>query len=180
MKPRLLHRGLGVALAAACFGAAAALRPGDAAPDFSTQAAIGGKPMPFALADALRKGPVVLYFFPKLFTSGCTAEAHLFADAADRFAALGATVVGISHDDIATQLRFSKEACRDKFAVGADPESKIIKAYDAKLALMPMSDRISYVISPDGKIVSAYASLDPQGHVAQTLKAVERWRAAHR
>ena len=158
----------------------AALKPGDAAPDFSTQAAVGGKEMPFALADALKKGPVVLYFFPKAFTSGCTLEAHLFADATEKFAALGATVVGISHDDIATQLKFSKEACRDKFAVGADPDSVIIKAYDAKMAMLPMSGRISYVISPDNKILYEYSSLDPQDHVANTMKAVQDWKASHK
>ena len=104
----------------------------------------------------------------------------MFADATDKFAALGATVVGISHDDIATQVRFSKEACRDKFPVGADPDSKIIKAYDAKLAMMPMSGRISYVISPDSKILYAYSSLDPQDHVANTMKAVQDWKSSHK
>ena len=168
------------ALAGAAAVAHAALKPGDAAPDFSTQAAVGGKEMPFALADALKKGPVVLYFFPKSFTSGCTLEAHLFADATEKFAALGATVVGVSHDDIATQIKFSKEECRDKFAVGADPDSKIIKAYDAKLAMMPMSGRISYVISPEGKILYEYSSLDPQDHVANTMKAVQDWKTAHK
>jgi peroxiredoxin Q/BCP len=123
---------------------------------------------------------VVLYFFPKAFTSGCTLEAHLFADATEKFAALGATVVGISHDDIATQLKFSKEECRDKFAVAADPESAIIKSYDAKLAMLPMSGRISYVISPDDKILYEYSSMDPSQHVANTMKAVQDWRATHK
>ncbi|HEX7689070.1 MAG TPA: peroxiredoxin [Burkholderiaceae bacterium] len=169
------------AVVATLAGAAhAALKPGDVAPDFTTRAALGGKAMDFKLADALKKGPVVLYFFPKSFTQGCTAEAHLFAEATDRFAALGATVVGISHDDIATQVKFSQEACRNKFAVGADPDSRIIKAYDAKLAMLPMSDRISYVIAPDGKVIYEYQSLDPQNHVANTMKAVQDWKAAHR
>jgi len=157
----------------------AALKPGDAAPLFTTEAAVGGKQMPLVLADALKKGPVVLYFFPKSFTSGCTLEAHLFAEATEKFAALGATVVGVSHDDIATQIKFSKEECRDKFAVAADPESAIIKAYDAKLAMMPMSGRISYVISPDDKIIYAYNDLDASEHVNNTLKAVQDWRAKH-
>lgn len=167
------------ALAGACTSASAALKPGDAAPDFTTQAAIGGKEFRFALADALKKGPVVLYFFPKSFTPGCTVEAHLFAEATDKFSALGATVIGISHDDIEKQKKFSTEECRDKFAVGADPESKIIKSYDAKLAALPMSDRISYVISPEGKVIYEFASMDPQNHVANTMKAVEDWKAAH-
>ena len=135
--------------------------------------------MPLVLADALKKGPVVLYFFPKAFTSGCTLEAHLFAEATEKFAALGASVVGVSHDDIATQIKFSKEECRDKFAVAADPESAIIKAYDAKLAMLPMSGRISYVISPDDKIIYAYNDLDASEHVNNTLKAVQDWRAKH-
>ena len=160
-------------------GAHAALKPGDAAPLFTTEAAVGGKQAPLVLADALRKGPVVLYFFPKSFTSGCTLEAHLFAEATDKFAALGATVVGISHDDIATQVKFSKEECRDKFAVAADPDSAIIKSYDAKMAVLPMSGRISYVISPDDKVIYEYSSMDPADHVKNTMKAVEDWRAKH-
>jgi len=158
----------------------AALKPGDTAPLFTTQAAVGGKQMPLVLADALKKGPVVLYFFPKSFTSGCTLEAHLFAEATDKFAALGATVVGVSHDDIATQIKFSKEECRDKFAVAADPESAIIKSYDAKMAVMPYSDRISYVITPDDKVLYVYSSLDPADHVNRTMKAVQDWRATHK
>jgi peroxiredoxin Q/BCP len=168
------------ALAGTCSLAHAALKPGDAAPPFTTEAAVGGKQMPLVLADALKKGPVVLYFFPKAFTSGCTLEAHLFADATGKFAALGATVVGVSRDDIATQVRFSKEECRDKFAVAADPDSAIIKAYDAKLAMMPMSGRISYVISPDAKILYEYSSMDPADHVKNTMKAVEGWKASHK
>lgn len=168
-----------IAFAGLCATAHAALKPGDAAPLFTTEAAVGGKQMPLVLSDALRKGPVVLYFFPKSFTSGCTLEAHLFAEATDKFAALGATVIGISHDDIATQIRFSKEECRDKFAVAADPDSAIIKSYDAKMAVMPYSDRISYVITPDDKILYAYSSLDPADHVNRTMKAVQDWRGKH-
>src|SRR3954453_4855752 len=134
MKLRILSLLAAAGLSSLCLPAAAALKPGDAAPDFTTEAAIGGKEFRFSLADALKKGPVVLYFYPKSFTQGCTVEAHLFAEATPRFAALGATVVGISHDDIATQKKFSTEECRDKFAVGADPDSKIIRSYDAKLA----------------------------------------------
>ncbi len=180
MRPFLVASLLAAALAAASGPALAALKPGDAAPDFTTEAAQGGKQLPFALAQALKKGPVVLYFFPKSFTSGCTVEAHLFADASDKFAALGATVIGISHDDIATQLKFSQEACRDKFAVGADPDSKIIAAYDARLAATSLSSRISYVIAPDGRILYEYSSMDPEKHVANTMKAVQDWKASHK
>jgi peroxiredoxin len=170
---------IAASLAGIALSAHAALKPGDTAPLFTTEAAVGGKQMPLVLSDALKKGPVVLYFFPKSFTSGCTLEAHLFAQATDKFAALGATVIGISHDDIATQIRFSKEECRDKFAVAADPDSAIIKSYDAKMAVMPYSDRISYVITPDDKILYAYSSLDPADHVNRTMKAVQDWRGKH-
>jgi peroxiredoxin Q/BCP len=159
--------------------AQAALKPGDKAPDFSTDAALGGKPFTFKLADALARGPVVLYFFPKAFTTGCTIEAHEFAEATARFNALGATVIGISNDDIETLKRFSVEACRNKFAVAADADSKVIRAYDAKIAFMPgMADRVSYVIDPSGKIAYAYDSMNPEGHVANTLKVVEQLHAA--
>jgi len=180
MKLRILTLLAGALLAALCTPAGAALKPGDAAPDFTTEAAIGGKEFRFALGDALKKGPVVLYFFPKSFTKGCTAEAHLFAEATEKFAALGATVVGISNDDIATQKRFSTEECRDKFAVASDHDTAIAKQYDAKLTAMPMSDRISYVISPEGRIIYTYASMDPQDHVANTMKAVGDWKAARK
>ena len=180
MHRRLTPLFAAAALSALCATANAALKPGDAAPLFTTDAAVGGKQMPLVLADALKKGPVVLYFFPKSFTSGCTLEAHLFADATEKFGALGATVVGISHDDIATQIKFSKEECRDKFAVAADPESAIIKSYDAKMAVMPYSDRISYVITPDDKVLYVYSSLDPAEHVNKTMKAVSDWRSTHK
>ena len=175
MKLRILSSLLAAAtLAAVGATAHAALKPGDAAPDFSTEAALGGKEFRFALSDALKKGPVVLYFFPKAFTTGCTIEAHAFAEATARFNALGATVIGVSNDNADTIRRFSLEACRSQFAVAADADSKVIKAYDAKMALMPgMADRISYVIDRSGRVVYTYSSLSPEGHVANTLKVVE-------
>jgi peroxiredoxin len=164
--------------AAALLGAApaalAALKPGDKAPDFTLDAAVGGKPYRFELAKALAKGPVVLFFFPKAFTSGCTIEARAFAEASPRFEAAGATLIGISNDDADTIRRFSVEACRDKFAVAGDVDSKVIRAYDARLMLMSgMADRISYVIDRQGRIAYAYSSLSAEGHVTNTLKAVE-------
>ena len=168
-----------VALALAAPVAQAALKPGDKAPEFSTEAALGGKAFRFQLADALARGPVVLYFFPKAFTSGCTVEAHEFAEATARFNALGATVIGVSNDDIETLKRFSVEACRNKFAVASDADSKVISAYDARIAFLPgVADRISYVIDRTGKIAYAYGSMNPDGHVANTLKAVEQLAAA--
>ena len=159
----------------------AALKPGDPAPDFKAEASIGGKVFTFSLADALRKGPVVLYFYPAAFTKGCTIEAHDFAEATDAYRALGATVIGVSHDDIETLNRFSVSECRSKFAVAADRDRSIMKSYDAVLAMMPKyADRVSYVIAPDGHILYAYTSLDPDKHVANTLDALRKWAAGQR
>ncbi len=160
--------------------ALAALKVGAATPDFSTDAALGGAVFKFSLAQALKKGPVVLYFFPKAFTSGCTVEAHNFAEATPQFNALGATVVGISNDDIDTLKKFSIEACRNQFAVAADAGARIMKMYDATLWALPSTaDRISYVIGPDSKVLYVFSSLNPDQHVENTLQAVQKWRAAN-
>lgn len=172
---------LAAALVAAGTPAQAALAVGDAAPDFSADAALAGRAFRFSLADALRRGPVVLYFYPKAFTRGCTLEANAFAEATPQFAALGATVIGMSNDDIETLKKFSTEACRDRFAVAADAGARVMKQYDAALRLLPgMAGRISYVVSPQGRIVHVHAGSDPLAHVEATLKAVERWRVATR
>jgi len=160
----------------ACAAAQAALPVGTQAPDFTADASLGGQPFSFHLAEALKKGPVVLYFFPKAFTTGCTVEAHLFAESTDDFKAHGATVIGMSFDKIDTVKKFSTEECRSKFAVAADPDSKVIKAFDAKLVLVPggMADRISYLIGQDGKIRAVYSSMQPEGHVQAMLAAVKQ------
>jgi peroxiredoxin len=163
------------ALATACTAAVAALSVGAPAPDFTADAALGGKVFKFSLAEARSRGPVVLYFYPKAFTSGCTIEARAFAEATPQFEALGATVVGMSNDDIATLEKFSVEACRDKFAVAADQGARVMKQYDAALRIKPdMADRISYVISKEGRIVYVHQSMSPEGHVTKTLEAVRR------
>ncbi len=158
-------------------GAQAALTVGASAPEFTAQAAMGGSQFRFTLADALKKGPVVLYFFPKAFTKGCTVEAHNFSEATDQFKSMGATVIGMSNDDIDTLKRFSVLECRNKFAVAADQGGHVMKQYDA---VMPgrtdVADRISYVIAPDGKVIYAFASMSPDGHVENTLSAVQRWK----
>jgi peroxiredoxin len=155
----------------------AELKPGTPAPDFTTQATLAGQPFTFALATALKSGPVVLYFYPAAFTHGCTIEAHDFAEATAQFKALGATVIGVSHDSIDTLNKFSVTECRNKFAVASDADHKISKAYDATLFMTPYSSRTSYVISPEGKIIYAYSALDPNKHVANTLAAVQQWQA---
>jgi peroxiredoxin len=168
------------AMAVAATGnvALAALVVGAPAPDFTAQAALGGKTFTFSLAEALKKGPVVLYFYPKAFTKGCTIEAHNFAEATEKFQALGATLIGMSNDDIETLKDFSVKECRNKFAVAADAGARIMKQYDAAMFLLPeRADRISYVISPEGKVIYVYSSLSPDNHVENTLKAVRDWRA---
>jgi peroxiredoxin Q/BCP len=161
--------------------AMAALAVGAKAPDFTAQASLGGKEFSFSLADALKKGPVVLYFYPAAFTKGCTIEAHDFAEATAQFAALGATVIGVSHDDVATLDKFSVSECRSKFAVAADPDEAVIKSYDAVLPIKPQySNRTSYVIAPDHTILMTYTDLDPDKHVELTLAAVKKWHDAQK
>ncbi|PLZ04390.1 peroxiredoxin [Burkholderia sp. WAC0059] len=160
--------------------AQATLKPGQHAPDFTAEASLGGKTYRYSLADALRKGPVVLYFYPAAFTKGCTIEAHEFADAVDEYRKYGATVIGVSHDNIATLTKFSVSECRSKFPVAADESGRIIKSYDAAMPMHEsLANRVSYVIAPDGTILYEYTSLSPDQHVANTLQAVKAWAAQH-
>jgi len=171
---------LAAAVLATGLPAGAALPVGAKAPLFTAQASLGGKVFTFSLADALKNGPVVLYFYPAAFTPGCTIEAHDFAAAIGKYRELGATVIGVSHDTIATLNRFSVSACRKKFPVAADPTLAIAKSYDAVLPQNPKyANRTSYVIAPDGTIIDTYTNLDPSRHVANTLAALERWKADH-
>ena len=156
----------------------AALPVGANAPDFTTRATLAGTPFTFHLADALRRGPVVLYFYPAAFTSGCTIEAHEFAEATASFAAMGATVIGVSADPIDKLNRFSVSECRNKFAV-ASANGKLISAYKVKIPLLGKSNRTSFVITPDRRIIFEYSALNPVGHVDKTLAAVKNWRATH-
>jgi peroxiredoxin Q/BCP len=154
--------------------ASAALKVGDTAPSFSAKASLAGKTFDFNLDAALKKGPVVLYFFPAAFTSGCTTEAHLFAEAADDYAKHGATLIGITAGNIDRVQEFSVSECRNKFPVAADPGAKIAKDYKSKLLIGPgWSDRTSYVIGRDHKIAYVYSALSPDKHVANTLAAVK-------
>ena len=153
--------------------AMAALAVGAKAPDFSAPASLGGTEFEFKLADALKNGPVVLYFYPAAFTSGCTAEAHAFAEAAEQFKALGATVIGVSKDDIETLNKFSVSECRSKFAVAADPKLAIAGSYDAKIPLVGYASRTSYVIAPNGTVSYVYSALSPDKHVSNALAALQ-------
>lgn len=178
MKKPLLAALVGLAFASPSF---AALKVGATAPLFTAEATLAGKPFSFSLADALKKGPVVLYFYPAAFTPGCTIEAHEFAAAMPKFKALGATVIGVSHDPIEKLNRFSVTECRKQFPVAADTDQHIMKEYDAVLFLDPKyANRTSYVISPDDKVIYEYTAMNPHKHVANTMAAVEKWQAAHK
>jgi peroxiredoxin len=153
--------------------ATAALPVGAKAPDFTTTGALAGKPFKLNLADQLKHGPLVLYFFPKAFTSGCTAEAHAFSEAAAEFKKLGARLVGMSADDLPTLEQFSVKECRNAFPV-ATADADVRKAYDVVLKQKPeYANRTSYVIDRNGKIVMEYTNLDPSEHVQRTLAAVK-------
>ena len=161
-----------VAAALTASPALAALKVGEKAPDFTTLGAVGGKEFKLHLADQLKKGPVVLYFFPKAFTSGCTAEAHAFSASIGAFKKAGAQVIGMSGDDLKTLHEFSAKECRSAFPVAtATPQMQ--KAYDVAWAAHPgITTRTSYVISKGGKIVMVHDDLDFSQHVAKTLAAV--------
>ncbi|CAN5215835.1 peroxiredoxin [soil metagenome] len=163
-------------LAALPLSAIAALPVGAVAPDFTTLGAKGGKTFEFSLANALKKGPVVLYFFPAAFTSGCTVEAHEFAEASDDFTKAGATLIGVAADPIDKLAKFSVEECRNKFAV-AVASPTMISGYDVKLPLLGRSNRTSFVIAKTGKIAFSYSAMSPEGHVSGTLAAVRALKA---
>jgi peroxiredoxin Q/BCP len=150
--------------------ALAELKESAKAPLFTTRAALAGTEFGFNLKAALAKGPVVLYFYPKAFTQGCTLEANAFADAMPQFKAAGASVIGMSADDIATLKEFSRKECRDAFPVGVASPA-ISKAYDVAMA-SGMTRRTSYVIAKDGRIVAVHANADYRDHVTKTLAAV--------
>ncbi len=158
----------------------AALAPGAKAPDFDARATLGGQEFDASLAKMLKTGPVVVYFYPAAFTKGCTVEAHDFADAVPQFRQLGAQVIGVSEDPIATLDKFSVSACQSKFPVAADPDGAITARYDAKLPIFTHhANRTSYAIAPDGTILGSYTALDPDGHVSRMLDAVHTWTKAH-
>jgi peroxiredoxin len=189
---------LGALLAlASSASAAAALAPGAVAPTFTAQASQAGKEFTFSLADALKKGPVVVYFYPSAYTGGCDLEAHTFAVNRDKFDAAGATIIGVSADSIERLDQFSADPkyCAGKFPVASDAEVKVALSYglEAMEAHPGMKDvrgvaidhsfipRTTFVISSDGKIVATLSSetdhLRPDEHVKQSLAIVQRLQA---
>jgi peroxiredoxin Q/BCP len=172
---KLVAAAAGLALLGLPASAYAVLQKGATAPEITTEGALAGKTFNFDLDKALKKGPVVLYFFPKAFTQGCTAEAHAFAEAMPDFKKAGAQVIGLSADDLPTLKQFSTRECRDAFPVGmASPAT--IKAYDVAFMMngkdSGLTNRTSYVIAQDGKIVLVHSDLDWRDHVKLTLAKV--------
>ena len=159
----------------------AAVPTGASAPTFSVEAAQGGRDFTFDLASALKRGPVVVYFYPKSFTSVCTVEADDFAEAMPELTKLGASVIGLSGDDIATQRAFSAKECRDTFPVGADPKLAVARRYDVALAIpgtgYGFAQRVSFVIAPDGTILSMLKDGDAEPHIRNALATLRAWQA---
>ena len=162
--------------AALATSAAAELKAGTKAPDFTAPAFLAGQPFTYKLSDALKKGPVVVYFFPAAHTKGCNLEAHQYTEAIGKFTAEQATVIGVTAGNPDQLADFSKETehCGGKFPVASAPGAKIAKEYDAVLAQQPdWSNRTSYVIAKNGQVADVYSSLDPSEHVDKTLAALK-------
>ncbi len=175
MRNRLIPFVAALVVLAAPASAPAELTQGARAPQFATQGALAGKDFSFNLRAALRRGPVVLYFYPKAFTEGCTREANAFAEASDDFRRAGATVIGMSNDDLPTLRRFSTEGCRDKFAVAVATPA-IVRAYDVDLKRegksTGLTTRTSYVIGRNGRVRFVHSDMNWTDHVRLTLAAV--------
>lgn len=180
----------------AALPASAALKEGDKAPEFKAQASLAGKEFTFSLKDNLRKGPVVVYFYPSAFTGGCNIQAHTFAVNHDKFAAAGATIVGVSLDNIARLNDFSADPqyCAGKIAVASDTDGKIAKAFDLKIrdAVAGRKDtrgaeidhafaeRTTFIVTPDGRIAATVGDLAPAANVDKALDVVQKLATAKR
>jgi len=168
----------------------AAINAGDTAPDFTTQASMNGKSFTYALKDALKKGPVVVYFYPSAYTGGCNLQAHTFSINKEKFDAVGATIVGVSLDSIKRLNDFSADPdyCAGKFAVASDADGSIAKSYqlnirpakeDAKdtrgiVIGHDMAERTTFIVTPDGKVAATVGGVTPDENVKQSLAAVEK------
>src|SRR5467141_2545822 len=169
--------------------ALAALKEGDKAPDFTAPASLAGKEFNFALKDALKKGPVVVYFYPAAFTGGCNLQAHAFSENSDKFAAAGASIIGVSLDKIATLNQFSADPqyCAGKIPVASDADGKIAKSYDLQVREAKpgakntrgdeidhgFAERTTFVVTPNGTVAATISNLSPADNVATALEAVQ-------
>lgn len=169
--------------------ALAALKEGDIAPDFTTQASLAGKAYNFSLKDNLKKGPVVVYFYPSAYTNGCNLQAHTFAEKYEKFTAAGAKVVGVSLDSIERLNDFSADPdfCAGKVSVASDADGKIAKSYELSIRDSVTgkkdtrgieinhgyAERTTFVVAPDGKIVATVGGLAPALNVEKALEVVQ-------
>jgi len=187
---------LSTAVAASAF---AALKQNDMAPDFSAKASVAGKEFDFSLKSALKKGPVVVYFYPSALTGGCNIEAHTFAENKEQFDAAGASIIGVSRDSIVRLNAFSADPqyCAGKIAVASDPDGAIASSYGlTKMDIKPgmkdsrgveidhdFTERTTFVVTPDGKIDATFSTsndkISPADHVQKSLAAVQQL-AAHK
>lgn len=172
------------------FSAVAALPDGHPAPDFQAQASLAGKAFSYSLQEALKQGPVVVYFYPSAYTGGCNLQAHGFAVKHEQFAAAGASIVGVSLDSIDRLNDFSVDPnyCASKFPVASDADGKIAKAYDIAVRdAAPgktdsrgveidhgFAERTTFVVTPDGKIAATLGGLKPEENVAKALETVQQ------
>jgi peroxiredoxin len=170
--------------------ASAALQEGAAAPDFTAPASMAGKEIKFSLADALKKGPVVVYFYPAAYTGGCNLQAHTFSENADKFAAAGATIIGVSLDKIERLNKFSADPqyCAGKIAVASDPDGKIAKSYDLQVRGPKegaktttgeeighgFAERTTFVVTPDGKVAATIGGMAPDENAKKALETVQK------
>jgi peroxiredoxin len=168
----------------------AALKQGDKAPDFTAPASLAGKEFNFALKDALKKGPVVVYFYPAAFTGGCNLQAHAFSENSDKFAAAGASIIGVSLDKVATLNQFSADPqyCAGKIPVASDADGKIAKSYDLQVREAKpgakntrgdeidhgFAERTTFVVTPNGTVAATISNLSPADNVAKALEAVQQ------
>lgn len=167
----------------------AALKEGDKAPDFQAQAALSGKAVAYALGEARKRGPVVVYFFPTSYGGGCSVQAHAFSQHYDRFAAAGASIVGVTLDSLARLQDFSADPdyCAGKFPVVSDVDGAISRAYQLKVessntarkdrrgneATSPRVERTTFVIGTDGQVLATVGDLTPEQNVLQALKKLQ-------
>ena len=167
----------------------AALKEGDKAPEFQAPASLAGKEFTFALKDALKKGPVVVYFYPAAFTGGCNAQAHPFSENSEKFSAAGASIIGVSLDKIATLNQFSSDPqyCAGKIPVASDADGKIAKSYDLQVKdAKPgakntkgdeighgFAERTTFVVTPDGKVAATIGNMAPTDNVSKALETVQ-------
>lgn len=174
----------------AVLSAYAALPEGATAPDFTAPAALAGKEFTFSLKESLRKGPVVVYFYPSAYTQGCNVQAHNFAVNHDKFAAAGATIIGVSLDNIERLKDFSADPdyCAGKFATASDPDGKIARAYDLQVEQHSagmkdtrgqdiehgFAERTTFIITGDGRIAATVGGVNPLKNVTKSLEVVRK------